>query len=171
MNELKLPLGDAAQFERSLAALGGTAQGPTWYGNWYLETTATNITKIMQVGEQFTLLRLVKQPTGFAFVGREDIADPASFRLAAIPEHDVLHKTVTNWMIGAQSVDVLRFDDIGDFACVNYDANNGETAMRFITEKLGIARPDFIEVPFNVLKRRKSGMPDFDPAAPVYRLR
>ena len=66
----------------------------------------------------------------------------------------MLHKVVRRWIVQGQSVDVLVFADIGVFACVNYEDGEEQKARAFIAS-LGLAEVRFLEVPFNVLKRRK----------------
>ncbi len=86
-------------------------------------------------------------------LGKHQLNDTASLRLDEVAAHNVLHKIVRPWMVGGQSVDVLLFDDIGVFACVNYEDGKMQDALDFIHAGLGIRTPKYLEVPFNVLKR------------------
>jgi len=161
MNELKLEIADPRIFETRLQQLGGKMGEPCWYGNWYLEATASRVLKIMQIRDSYRLLELQKLDKGFAFVSDKSINDISIYRLHKIPDHNILHKTVRSWQ-ARHSVDLLVFDDIGTFACVNYEEGEYNTALDFILNDLHLSNPAFIEVPFNVLKRRKLGLADFD---------
>ncbi len=159
MNELKLEVADLRAFETRLLQLG---REPCWYGNWYLETTASRVIKIMKVHGSYRLLELRKLDKGFAFVSDKPIGDITPYRLYEIPDHDILHKAVRPWRVGKHSVDILVFDDIGTFACVNYEDGEYNEALDLILNDLRLSNLAFIEAPFNVLKRRKLGLPDFD---------
>jgi hypothetical protein len=162
MNELKLEVNDLPAFEAKLRELGGQMTEPCWTGNWYLETMADRVLKIVQAHDKYRLQELQKLDTGFAYVGEKPVDDIAPYQLEKIPEHNVLHKTVRPWRIGGQSVDALVFEDIGSYVCVNYEDGERGKALDFIYQDLRLANPAFIEVPFNVLKRRKLGLTDFD---------
>ncbi|MGO9543340.1 MAG: hypothetical protein ACLPPF_00880 [Rhodomicrobium sp.] len=162
MNELKLFAGDLDAFEARLRSLGGAMGEPGRVGNWYLETSPCRVLKAVQAGGKYTLLELRKLDAGYAFVQETPLADASSLRLDKVAWHNVLHKTVRPWTVKGQSVDVLAFDDIGVFACVNYEDGKREEALGFIHRSLELAEPRYLEVPFNVLKRRQLGFPDFD---------
>jgi hypothetical protein len=59
-------------------------------------------------------------------------------------------------------VDVIVFDDIGVFACVYFQEGKQQAAQDFIRNELKLEAPPYLEVPFNVVKRRRLGVPDFD---------
>ena len=165
MNELKLYVDCRETLEEKLRSLGGVMGEPSWFGNWYLETSALRVLKVMLSGGIYSLLELRKLNKGFALVREMPLCDTACLRLEKVAGHNVLHKTVRPWTVGGQSVDVLVFDDIGVFACVNYQDGNMQIAIDFIHAKLGLHAPRYLEVPFNVLKRRQLGLPDFDLAS------
>lgn len=162
MNELKLEVNDLSAFEAKLRELGGQMGEPCWIENWYLETTAERVLKIVQANDKYSLQKLQKLDTGFAFVGETPVDDIASYQLEKIPKHNILRKTVRPWRIGKQSVDALVFEDIGTYVCVNYEDGERGKSLDFIYKDLQLCNPAFIEVPFNVLKRRKLGLTDFD---------
>ena len=81
-----------------------------------------------------------------------------------MPLESTLHKVVRSWNVKGQSVDVLVFDDIGVYACVNYEDGEKQKALAFIAS-LGLPEVRYVEVPFNVLKRRQMRLPDFDGTA------
>lgn len=137
-------------------AAGGVMSEPYWVGNWYLESNPERVLKVVQANGIYRLLELRKLSAGFAFVSEKIIADIASYRLDQLPRECVLHKVVRSWDVKGQSVDVLVFDDIGVYACVNYE----EGAIAFIAS-LKLPELRYVEVPFNVLKRRRMGLPDF----------
>lgn len=162
MNELKLPVTDVAAMERRFIALGGRMDEPRWAGNWYLDTTPDGVLKISQDDGVYTLQRLKKLDAGYAFVEGTPIDDITPYGLSDIAAHNLLHKIVRPWMVCGLSVDILVFDDIGNWMCVNYADGERDKALEFIRYELDITSPQFLEVPFNVLKRRKLGQPDFD---------
>jgi hypothetical protein len=164
MNELKLYVDDGKTFEERLQSLGGVMDEPQWFGNWYLETSSERVLKVVLSGGMYSLLELRKLNTGYAFVGDTALSDTASLLLDEVAEHNVLHKIIRSWMVNGQSVDVLVFDDIGVFACVNYEDGKIQDAIDFIHTRLGLHAPRYLELPFNVLKRRRLGLPDFDHA-------
>lgn len=166
MKELKLKPGDVKAFERQLEDLGAQAGPEHWIGNWYLETTPCRVRKIVRQNEIYRLLELEKLDQGFVFTKNEIINDIAPLRLEETAPHNILHKTVRPWTIGKLGVDILLFDDIPPYACVNYEDPHKNEALDFIRNGLGITRPEFLEIPFNVLKRRALGVPDFD--GPAY---
>jgi len=116
----------------------------------------------MQMQDAYRLLELRKLDKGFAFVSDTLISDIDIYQLHKIPDHNILHKTVRPWQVGIHSVDLLVFEDIGTFACVNYEDGEYDVAVDFIWNDLQLSNPAFIEVPFNVLKRKKLSLPDFD---------
>ena len=160
MNELKIAVDDRDAFEERLRRLGGIMEEPHWIGNWYLESRPKRVLKVVQANGVYRLLELRKLDAGFAFVSENTIADIGLYRLDHSPPENVLHKTVRPWDVEGQSVDVLVFDDIGVYACVNYEDGAREKALAFIAS---LAFPElcYVEVPFNVLKRRQMGLPDF----------
>ena len=162
MNELKLYIDDRQAFEDRLRALGGAMGEPRWVGNWYLETGPERVLKVVLSGGAYSLLQLAKLDAGYAFVRETPFGDPGALRLDEVAEHNVLHKTVRPWLVQGQSVDVLEFGNIGVFACVNYEDGAMQAALGFIHAKLCLQAPRYLEVPFNVLKRRRLGLPDFD---------
>ena len=165
MNELKLYIDSREKFEDRLLSLGGVMGEPRWFGNWYLETSSKRVLKVVLGGGMYSLLELRKLDKGYALAKETPISDTASLRLNEVAEHNILHKIVRPWMAGGQSVDVLVFDDIGAFACVNYEDGSMRNALDFIHARLGLRAPQYLEVPFNVLKRRRLGVPDFDDAS------
>ena len=164
MNELKLYIDSREIFEDTLRSLGGVMGEPCWFGNWYLETGPVRVRKVVLSGGMYRLLELRKLDRGYALAGETPVSDPASLRLGEVAPHNVLHKIVRPWLVAGPLVDILVFDDIGDFACVNYEDGKMQSALDFIHAKLGIGAPKFLEVPFNVLKRRRLQMADFDEA-------
>ena len=164
MNELKLAVDDREAFEEKLRKAGGVMSEPYWVGNWYLKTDHQRVLKVVQAHGAYRLLELKKLEAGFAFVRDTAIEDIASYKLYEVPPESTLHKTVRRWIVRGQSVDVLVFDDIGVFACVNYEDGEKQKALALI-DALGLPDVRFLEVPFNVLKRRQMGLADFDPVA------
>ncbi len=164
MNELKIGVDDRDMFEGKLCKAGGVMAEPYWVGNWYLESNHQRVLKVMQVHGAYRLLELKKLDAGFAFVGDTAIEDIALYKLDEVPPESTLHKVVRRWIVQGQSVDVLVFDDIGVFACVNYEDGEKQKALALINA-LGLSEVRFLEVPFNVLKRRQMGLADFDPVA------
>ena len=161
MNELKIGVDDREVFEEKLRAAGGLMGDPYWVGNWYLECDPLRVLKVMRVHGAYRLLELKKLDAGFAFVGDEAIEDVGPYKLDETPPESTLHKVVRPWTVNGQSVDVLVFDDIGVYACVNYEDGEKQKALEFIAS---LALPDvrYVEVPFNVLKRRQAGLSHFD---------
>lgn len=162
MKELKLRLDNLEKLEKTLQNLGGKFREEHWIGNWYLETTPQRVRKIMMQDNAYYYLELEKLDQGFAFTKNEKIQDIAAYKLDEVEPHNVLHKTVRPWVVGDLGVDILLFDDIGEYFCVNYEDPQKQKAQGFVKKELGILKPDFIEVPFNVLKRRNMGFGDFD---------
>ncbi len=160
MNELKIAVDEREAFEEKLRAAGGVMSEPYWVGNWYLENNPERVLKVAQANGIYRILELRKLSAGFAFVSEKIIDDIAPYRLDQIPREYVLHKVVRSWDVKGQSVDVLVFDDIGVYACVNYQEGAKEEAIAF-TESLKLPELRYVEVPFNVLKRRRMGLPDF----------
>lgn len=161
MNELKIALDDRDAFEERLHAAGGVMGEPHWVGNWYLETSSERVLKVMQAHGAYRLLELKKLVSGYAFVGEKAIEHIEPYRLDRTLPENVLHKVVRPWSVQGLPVDVLVFDDIGVYACVNYDDGQKEKALNFIAA-LKLSGLRYLEVPFNVLKRRQLGLPDFD---------
>ena len=164
MNELKIGVDDREAFEEKLREAGGVISEPYWVGNWYLKTDHQRVLKVVQAHGAYRLVELKKLDAGFAFVRDTAIEDIAPYKLDEVPPEGILHKAVRRWIVQGQSVDVLVFDDIGVFACVNYEDGEEQKARAFITS-LALAEVRFLEVPFNVLKRRQMGLADFDPVA------
>ena len=164
MNELKIGVDDRDVFEEKLRAAGGIMGEPYWVGNWYLKTDHQGVLKVAQTHGAYRLLELKKLEAGFAFVRDTAIEDIAPCKLDEVPPESTLHKVVRRWIVKGQSVDVQLFDDIGVFACVNYEDGEEQKARAFITS-LALPEVRFLEVPFNVLKRRQMGLADFDPVA------
>ena len=162
MNELKLAFDDREGFEENLRKAGGVMAEPYWVGNWYLKSDHQRVLKVVRTHGAYRLLELKKLDAGFAFVGNSAIEDISPYKLDEVPPEGILHKVVRRWIVQGQSVDVLVFDDIGVFACVNFEDGEEQKARAFITS-LAIPEVRFLEVPFNVLKRRKMGLADFDP--------
>ena len=160
MNELKIGVDDREAFEQKLRAAGGTMEEPYWVGNWYLETNPQRVLKVVRARGVYRLLELKKLNAGFAFVGDKAIEDIAPYKLEDLPPESMLHKMVRRWIVKGQSVDVLVFDDIGVYACVNYEDGEEQKARAFIAS-LALPVVRYVEVPFNVLKRRQMGLPDF----------
>jgi hypothetical protein len=160
MNELKIAVDDREAFEKRLLRAGGVMGEPHWVGNWYLESNQKRVLKIVQANGIYRLLELRKLEAGFAFVTEKTIEDIGPYRLDRTPPENVLHKVVHSWDVKGQSVDVLAFDDIGVYVCVNYQDGAQQEAIAFITS---LKLPDlrYVEVPFKVLKRRRMGLPDF----------
>jgi hypothetical protein len=115
----------------------------------------------MQAGDRYSLLMLEKLDAGYRFAEEKDLGVAAPDGLDAVPAHNVLHKTVRPWTVDGLSIDVLVFDDIGLFACINYRDGVKERTLALISE-LNLPDLRYLEVPFNVVKRRQSGLPDFD---------
>ncbi len=161
MKELKLIIEDVTAFEGRLVRLGGKMETPRRIANWYLETAEDRLLKISDADGTYTLMELRKRDAGFEFVRAEPVADIESYRLGEVPEHDVLHKIERRWTVKGRSIDVLIFPDIGDFACIYYEDGTEAEAQAFIRDKLELAGPHYLEVPFNILKRRRLGMADF----------
>ena len=161
MNELKIGVDDREGFEEKLRAAGGSMSEPYWVGNWYLKTDHQRVLKVVQAHGAYRLLELKKLDAGFAFVRDMAIEDIAPYKLDEVPPESTLHKMVRCWTVQGQSVDVLVFDDIGVFACVNYEDLENQKALALI-DALGLSDVCFLEVPFNVLKRRHMGLADFD---------
>ena len=164
MNKLKIGVEDREAFEEKLRAAGGIMSEPYWVGNWYLKTDHQRVLKVVQAHGAYRLLELKKLDAGFAFVSDTAIEDIAPYKLDEVPPESTLHKTVRRWIVQGQSVDVLVFDDIGVFACVNYEDGEKQKALALI-DALGLSDVRFLEVPFNVLKRRQMGLADFDRSA------
>lgn len=162
MKELKLELDDGEALECRLAALGAHAGPQHWIGNWYLETTPSRVRKIVQQDGNYRALELEKREQGFAFTKDEAIGDIAPFNLDETAAHNILHKTVRPWTWHDFGIDILLFEDIAPYFCVNYEDPHLPQALDFVKNALGFANPVFLEVPFNVVKRRALGMPDFD---------
>jgi hypothetical protein len=161
LNEMKLAVDDRDAFEERLRGAGGVMGEPHWVGNWYLETSSERVLKVRQAHGAYSLLELKKLVSGYAFVREKAIEDIEPYRLDRTLPQNVLHKVVRPWRVQGLSVDVLVFDDIGVYACVNYDDGEKEKALNFITS-LKAPELRYLEVPFNVLKRRQFGLPDFD---------
>ena len=161
MNELKIGVDDRDVFEENLRKAGGVMEEPYWVGNWYLKSNHQRVLKVMQVHGAYRLLELKRLDAGFAFVGDAAIEDIGPYKLDEVPPESTLHKMVRSWMVQGQSVDVLVFDDIGIYACVNYEDGERQKALAFIGA-LGLLEVRYLEVPFNVLKRRQMGLADFE---------
>jgi hypothetical protein len=161
MNELKIAVDDREAFEEKLQATGGVMSECYWVGNWYLKTDPQRVLKVVQAHGVYRHLELKKLDAGFAFISDTVIDDIASYKLNEVSPECTLHKTVRRWIAQGQSVDVLVFDDIGVFACVNYVDGERQKALALI-DALGLPKVRFIEVPFNILKRRQMGLADFD---------
>jgi hypothetical protein len=162
MNELKLYVDGWETLEERLRSLGGVMGEPRWIGNWYLEASPERVLKIVLSGGMYSRLELRKLPAGYALIAETPLSDTASLQLDKAADHCVLHKIVRPWTVNGQSVDILVFDDIGVFACVNYEDGKLQDAVNFIHAGLGLQAPRYLEVPFNVLKRRLLGLPDFE---------
>lgn len=162
MNELKLYVDDLEDFERRLGGLGGKMEEPCRFGNWYLETTAVRVLKVVKTKGQYSLSELRKRKDGFEFIRNEPIDDIGPFRLQEVAAHNVLHKIERRWTVEGRVVDVIVFDDIGVFACIYYHDGGQQAAQDFIRTKLKLEAPRYLEAPFNVVKRRRLGVPDFD---------
>ena len=160
MNELKIAVDEREAFEERLLCAGGVMGEPHWVGNWYLESNQQRVLKVVQANGIYRLLELRKLNAGFAFVSEKSIEDIGPYRLHQTSPESVLHKAVRSWDVKGQSVDVLVFDDIGVYACVNYQDGAKQAAMAFIAS-LQLPEVRYVEVPFNVLKRRRMGLPDF----------
>ena len=161
MNELKIAVDDREGFEEKLRKAGGVMSEPCWVGNWYLKSDHQRVLKVVQTQRAYRLLELKKLDAGFAFVRDTAIEDVAAYKLDEVPPESTLHKVVRPWIVQGQSVDVLVFDDIGIFACVNYEDGEEQKARAFIAS-LALPEVRYVEVPFNILKRRQMGLPDFD---------
>jgi hypothetical protein len=161
MNELKIAVDDREAFEEKLRKAGGVMSEPYWIGNWYLKTDPQHVLKVVQAHGAYRLLELKKIEVGFAFIRDTAIEDITPYKLDEVPPESTLHKTARRWIVQGQSVDVLVFDDIGVFACVNYEDGEKQKALALI-DALGLSDSRFLEVPFNVLKRRQMGLADFD---------
>ena len=133
---------------------------PYWVGNWYLESNHHRVLKVVQARGVYRLLEIKKLNAGFAFVGDNAIEEIAPYKLEDVPSESTLHKVVRRWIVKRQSVDVLVFDDIGVYACVNYEDGEEQKARAFIAS-LALPEVRYVEVPFDVLKRRQMGLPDF----------
>jgi hypothetical protein len=162
MKELKLKLESLEALETRLRELGAVPGPAQWVGNWYLETTPARVRKIAMQDDRYRYLELEKLETGFAFTKDEALEDVAALHLERTALHNVLHKTVRPWVIGGLGVDILLFEDIEPYFCVNYEDPHKQKALDFIRDGLGIATLLFLEVPFNVVKRRALGIGDFD---------
>jgi hypothetical protein len=160
MNELKIAVDEREAFEERLLRAGGVMGELHWVGNWYLESSHRRVLKVVQANGIYRLLELRKLEAGFAFVSEKAIEDIDPYRLDHTPPENVLHKVVRSWDVKGQSVDVLVFDDIGVYACVNYQDGAKQEAVAFIAS-LNLPELRYVEVPFNVLKRRRMGLPDF----------
>jgi hypothetical protein len=156
MNELNLAVDDRDAFEEKLRQAGGVMGEPHWIGNWYLKSTPGHVVKIMQTHGVFSLLELRKLDAGYAFVSEKVIDDIEPYRLDKTPPENVLRKTVRPWMVKGLSVDVLAFDEIGVYACVNFENDEKSKALGLIAS-LNLANAGIVEVPFNVMKRRQLG--------------
>jgi hypothetical protein len=160
MNELKLVVDDRDAFEEKLRRAGGVMGEPHWTGNWYLESSPSHVLKIMQAHGVYSLLTLKKLDAGYAFAGETVIDDIEPYRLERTPPENVLHKIVRPWTARGLSVDVLTFEEIGVYACVNYEDGEKSKALNLIAS-LRLAEAGIVEIPFIVMKRRQLGLPDF----------
>lgn len=162
MQELKLKLDNVTALERRLAQIDAIPGIPHWIGNWYLETTPTRVAKIMLKDDIYYYLELINRGSGFVFTRQDVLDDISPFELDRIALHNILHKSVKPWSFRNLTIDILLFEDIDPHTCITYAPENESEARAFIAIDLGISHPDFIQVPFNVIKRRQLGLPDFD---------
>ena len=88
------------------------------------------------------------------------IKDVGSYKLDQVPLESTLHKVVRPWNRERAIGRRVGFDDIGVYACVNYEEGEMQKALAFIAS-LCLPEVRYVEVPFIVLKRREMGLPDF----------
>lgn len=161
MRELKIKIESHKEIENTIKELGGKFLKEVKVTDFYLKQPKSKVLKVSEEDNMPFLVKLKSVNGQFEILEHKEINEDRKKEL--IDKHGidtVLKKRMRLFKLKDYKVNINLIENVGEFLILE-----GETPKKeFITDKLNITNPEFIEVPFSNLSRKdrvKSAFNDF----------